>query len=83
MSNNDRIQEGGAFTGASEMFKTVFDMGAAASANMVRNEIVTVNDEKYIFDKSCGVLKPIDERVHPDLPHPDTLRFFTLDGLID
>lgn len=83
MSNTDRIQEGGAFTGAAEMFQTVFKMGAQTAAETLRNEIVEVEGVRYIFDKTCGTLKVINTPVRPDEPFPETLDFFTLDGLVD
>lgn len=83
MSNNDRIQEGGAFTGASEMFQTVFKMGSDISTERLSNELVQINGVDYIFDKRCGTLKVINPPVRPDEPFPETLDFFTLDGLVD
>ena len=77
--------ENGFFNGATEVVKLLTEIGArsarAADANM--QAVREIDGVTYVWENEDKCWTPVVPPVPQDELHPDELRFYTLDGLID
>lgn len=75
----------GFFQGASELVKTIHEMGAEAQkkADLLEQELREINGRTYYWDRNNYKWRELVVSLPDDQPVPETLKFFTLDGVID
>lgn len=82
-ADNTNMSEktGGFFVGAQELSKYLVETGEALALAGMEPKIIDINGDKYLFDGERLIyIKPI---MPEDEPFPSTMRFFTLDGVVD
>lgn len=81
----EKITKSGFFNGASEVVKTIHQMGADAqkTSDLLTQEVKEIDGVKFIWNRNREYWEPLRIPLPEDQPHPDELKFFTLDGVID
>lgn len=94
MANNTMekpVMQGGFFTGSVDLARFLYNAGVEAQKNnedgmrqmsTLLQQTREINGQMYIWDDHRSEWKLFDAGIPDDAPVPETLRFFTLDGLV-
>ena len=81
----EKITKNGFFQGATELVKAIHDMGAESQkkTDALEQELREINGVTYFWNRNNYRWEPLRVPIKDDDPHPETLKFFTLCGIVD
>ena len=79
------VMNPGFFNGASDVVKMIHDMGAAfqKKSDQLEQDMLDIDGRTYYWNRNTNRWEELKVSLPDDEPVPGTIKFFTLDGVID